>query len=185
MIEELTRLLNQQVPDPSPPAAAAAASLPTTLSAPAAPAHYEPSAPSLLVRKLGAGALADGAAEAEMRLMRNASNAFDKLMRWLDEMHARGCAAGSPPAEFDKRIDFWRLPSSLHRYRPTPMATLLLADSWLIVGVGAIAVSQGDAPAARVAQCGRASRQRALGSGGAHVRSRLYGARGSTRASDW
>ena len=78
---------------------------------------YTPSAPSELVRKLGKAAVASGgAAEATLRLQRNASGAFDALMRQLDAVYA--CLAAAAPTDFRERIDYWRdacgLPHDLH-----------------------------------------------------------------------
>ena len=78
---------------------------------------YTPSAPSELVRKLGKAAVASGgAAEATLRLQRNASGAFDALMRRLDSVYARAAAAA--PADFRERIDYWQdrcgLPRDVH-----------------------------------------------------------------------
>ena len=75
-----------------------------------------PSALSALVRKLGKVAAADGEAEATMRLQRNASSAFDALVRRLDAVYAR--RATEAPTDFKERIDFWHsrcgMPAALH-----------------------------------------------------------------------
>ena len=103
MLEVLAQLLEENQAEPALPPATAESS---------SGMAYAPSLPSLLVRKLGAAAVSDGGAEVEMRLQRNASNAFDALMRRLDVIYES--RAAEAPADFVDRIDFWRLPAGLH-----------------------------------------------------------------------
>ena len=96
------------------PAAAAAAA--AVAAADDARASYVPSAPSLLVRKLGSAAAAtDGAAKVR-GLQRKSSDAFDALVRRLDAVYAPHRARA--PSEFKVRLDFWRgacaMPERLH-----------------------------------------------------------------------
>ena len=95
--------------------AATSTAEPPAAAAPQPREAYRPSAPSLLVREIGSAVGADD--EAVRRLQRNASNAFDALMRRLDTLHV--ARAVDAPTDFRERLDFWlkacALPQPLHQ----------------------------------------------------------------------